>query len=152
MLTTDQINDLHHLYWVERWPIRKIEQHLRMSWHTIKKYLEAPAQTPAARSRVSKLDRFKPTIAELLEKDARASAAVIEQRLRPLGYDGGHTILREYIHKVRPQPQSKRAFVRMEPEAGERFEVDWGHFGTLNYEGDQRKLYAFALVDGHSRM
>jgi hypothetical protein len=52
MLTTDQINDLHHLYWAERWPIRKIEQHLRMSWRIIKKYLEAPAQTPAARSRV----------------------------------------------------------------------------------------------------
>ena len=152
MLTTDQINDLHHLYWAERWPIHKIEQHLRMSWHTIKKYLETPAQTPATRSRISKLDPFKSTIAELLEKDARASAAVIEQRLRPLGYDGGHTILRGYIHKVRPQPQSKRAFVRMEPEAGERFEVDWGHFGTLSYEGDQRKLYAFALVDGHSRM
>jgi hypothetical protein len=71
MLTTDQINDLHHLYWVERWPIHKIEQHLRMSWHTIKKYLEAPAQTPATRSRISKLDPFKPTIAELLEKDSR---------------------------------------------------------------------------------
>ena len=151
-LSTDQINDLHHLYWAEHWPIRKIEQHLRMSWHTIKKYLESPAQTQATRSRISKLDPFKPTIAELLEKDARASAAVIEQRLRPLGYNGGHTILRDYIHNVRPQPQSKRAFVRMEPEAGERFEVDWGHFGTLSYEGDQRKLYAFALVDGHSRM
>ena len=100
MLTTDQINDLHHLYGVEHWPIRKIEQHLRMSWRTIKKYLEAPAQTPAGRSRVSKLDPFKPTIAELLEKDARASAAVIEQRLRPLGYDGGHSILREYIHSA----------------------------------------------------
>ena len=85
MLTTDQINDLHHLYGVEHWPIRKIEQHLGMSWRTIKKYLDAPAQTPAARSRTSKLDRFKTTIAELLEKDARASAAVIEQRLRPLG-------------------------------------------------------------------
>jgi transposase len=152
MLTTDQINDLHRLYWVEHWPIRKIEQHLGMSWRTIKKYLDAPAQTPAARSRTSKLDPFKPTIAELLEKDARASAAVIEQRLRPLGYDGGHSILRDYIHQVRPQLQSKRAFVRMEPEAGDRFEVDWGHFGTLSYEGDQRKLYAFALVDGHSRM
>ncbi len=65
MLTTDQINDLHHLYWVEHWPIRKIEQHLGMSWRTIMKYLEAPAQTPAARSRTSKLDPFKPTIAEL---------------------------------------------------------------------------------------
>jgi transposase len=149
MLTTDQINDLHHLFWSAHWPIRKIEGHLRMSWRTIKKYLEAPAQTAAMRSRISKLDPFKPTIAELLEQDARASAAVIEQRLRPLGYDGGHTILRDYLHKVRPQPQPKRAFVRMEPQAGERFEVDWGHFGALHYQGDQRKLYAFALVDGH---
>ena len=46
----------------------------------------------------------------------------------------------------------QRAFVRMEPLAGERFEVDWGHFGALDYSGDARKLYAFALVDGHSRM
>ena len=36
--------------------------------------------------------------------------------------------------------------------AGERFEVDWGHFGALDYSGDSRKLYAFALVDAHSRM
>jgi hypothetical protein len=49
MLTTDQINDLHRLYWSERWPIRKIERHLRMSWRTIKKYLDAPAQAPAQR-------------------------------------------------------------------------------------------------------
>ena len=40
----------------------------------------------------------------------------------------------------------------MEPIAGERFEVDWGHFGALDYSGDSRKLYAFALVDAHSRM
>ena len=32
------------------------------------------------------------------------------------------------------------------------FEVDWGHFGALDYSGDSRKLYAFALVDAHSRM
>jgi transposase len=92
------------------------------------------------------------TIGERLEKDARASAAVIEQRLRPLGYGGGHSILREYIHKVRPQPQSKRAFVGMEPEASDRFEVDRGHFGTHHYEGERRKVYAFALVGAHSRM
>jgi hypothetical protein len=28
MLTTEQINDLHRLYWSEHWPIRKIERHL----------------------------------------------------------------------------------------------------------------------------
>lgn len=42
--------------------------------------------------------------------------------------------------------------MRVEPLAGERFEVDWGHFGALSYSGDTRKLYAFALIDAHSRM
>ena len=152
MLTTDQINDLHRLYWSEHWPIRKIERHLHMSWRTIKKYLDAPAQAPAPRQRESKLDPFKTTIAEWLEKDPSVTAAVIEQKLRSLGYRGGHTILREYVHTTRPQLKPSRAFLRMEPPPGERFEVDWGHFGVLDYSGDKRKLYAFALVEAHSRM
>lgn len=152
MLTSDQINDLHRLYWSERWPIRKIERHLHLSWRTIRKYLDAPVQGPAHRQRTSKLDPFKAAIAEWLEKDPLVTAAVIEQRLRPLGYCGGHTILREYVHAVRPKRKPQRAFLRMEPPPGERFEVDWGHFGTLDYAGDKRKLYAFALVEAHSRM
>jgi transposase len=152
MLSTDQINDLHRLYWSERWAIRKIERHLKISWKTIRKYLHAPAQAPALRSRSSKLDPFQGQIAEWLEKDPRVTAAVIEQRLRPLGYNGGHSILQEHVRKVRPQPATRRAFVRMEPPAGERFEVDWGHFGVLSYSGDARKLYAFALVEAHSRI
>jgi len=44
MLSTEQINDLHRLYWSERWPIPKIAQHLRMGGNTIRKYLSAPAQ------------------------------------------------------------------------------------------------------------
>jgi len=152
MLNSDQINELHRLYWSERWTIRKIEHHLKISFRTIKKYLAAPAQKPARRERASKLDPFKAVIAEFLEKDPRASAAVIQQRLQPLGYDGGHTILREYLRTLRVQRAPQRAFLRMEPLAGERFEVDWGHFGTLDYSGDQRKLYAFALVEAHSRL
>ena len=69
MLSTDQIKDLHRLYWSEQWPIRKIERHLRMRWRTIKKYLNAPAQEPAQRQRASKIDPFKVTIAEWLNKD-----------------------------------------------------------------------------------
>src|SRR5450759_309634 len=131
MLTTEQINDLHRLYWSEHWPIRKIERHLHMGWDTIKKYLDIPAQTPAGRPRSSKLDPYKAVIAELLEKDPSASAAVIGQRLRPLGFTGGGSILRQYVHEVRPQLKPQRAFVRMEPKPGERFEADWGHFDSL---------------------
>ena len=61
MLTTDRINNLHRLYWSERWPIRKIERHLQMSWRTIKKYLDAPAQGSAQRQRESKLDSISGT-------------------------------------------------------------------------------------------
>jgi hypothetical protein len=89
MLTTDQINDLHRLYWSERWPIRKIERHLRMSWRTIKKYLDAPAQAPGQRQRESKLDPFKPTITEWLGKDPTVTAAVIEQREFSVGMRDG---------------------------------------------------------------
>src|ERR1700730_9315166 len=152
MFSSDQINDLHRLYWSERWPIRKIERHLRMSWRTIKKYLDVPAQSRAQRQRQSKLDPFKTTIAEWLEKDPTATAAVVEQRLHPLGYAGGYTILREYVHATRPEQKPHRAFLRMEPPPGDRFEVDWGHFDVLEYAGDKRKLYAFALVEAHSRM
>jgi len=152
MLTTEQINDLHRLYWSEHWPIRKIERHLNLGWKTIRKYLDTPAQGPVHRDRPSKLDPFQGAVAEWLEKDPGVSAAVIEQKLRAAGYQGGHSILREYVRNVRPHLTPKRAFVRMEPLAGERFEVDWGHFGALSYAGDMRKLYAFALVDAHSRM
>jgi hypothetical protein len=31
----------------------------------------------------------------------------------------------------------------MEPPPGERFEVDWGHFGVLQYASDKRKLLRF---------
>jgi hypothetical protein len=66
MLTTEQINDLHRLYWSEHWPIRKIERQLNIGWRTIRKYLDAPAQAPVHRDRPSKLDPFKGAVAEWL--------------------------------------------------------------------------------------
>src|ERR1019366_5421622 len=94
--------------------IRKIERQLNIGWRTIRKYLAAPAQDPLRRDRPSKLDPFKGNITEWLEKDPRVTAAVIEQKLRSLGYQGGHSIIREYVRNARPEPP-KRAFVRMEP-------------------------------------
>ena len=73
---------------------------------------------PASGSAKSKIDPFKPTIAEWLGKDPTVTAALIEQRLRSLSYRGGHTILRDYVHATRPQLKPNRAFLRMEPPPG----------------------------------
>jgi hypothetical protein len=70
------------------------------TWHaeTISQYLVTPARSAARRQSASKLARFKATIAELLEQDAKASATVIAQRLRPLGFDGWLSILKDHSH------------------------------------------------------
>ena len=40
---------------------------------------------------------------------------------------------------------------RMEAFGRRSFDIDWGRFGTLIYNGATRKLYAYCLVDCHSR-
>ena len=151
MLTPDQISELHRLHFVEKWPARKIARQMRIGRRTIAKYLEAPTAKAARRDRASKLDPFKEIIAELLRQDPNANAPVIAQRLKPHGYDGGFTIIKDYLRTLRKNAVARRAYVRVEPTPGERFDVDWGHFGALVYNGATRKLYAFCLVESHSR-
>jgi transposase len=151
MLTPDQISELHRLHWVEKWSLRKIARHLRIGRRTIAKYLDAPAAKPAPRVRAHKIEPWKAAIAELLEKDPEANAPVISQHLKPLGFDGGHTIIKNYLRALRKNSVARRAYVRVEPAPGERFDVDWGHFGALVYNGATRKLYGFCLVEAHSR-
>jgi transposase len=151
MLTAEQINTIHRLHFAENWSIRKIARHLHLGRRTISQYLATPARRAVPRQRASKLDPFKTTIAELLVQDSEASAVVIAQQLRRLGFDGGLSILKEHLHAVRGHSAVQRAYVRMEPGPGERFEIDWGHFGALSYQGHARKLYAFCLVECHSR-
>ena len=151
MLSPEQINEIHRLHLIEKWPQRRIARHLHIGRHTLAKYLATPAPPTSHRTRASKLDAFKPALAELLERDSQAPAPVLLQRLQALGYDGGITILKDYLQAVRKNAALRRAYVRMEPAAGDRFDIDWGHFGALLYNGTPRKLYAFCLVECHSR-
>jgi transposase len=140
MLKTNQINEIHRLAVGEHWSIRRIARQLHMDTCTVQTCLHSPVPLAIHRLRPSKLDPFKPLMTELLEQDPRAPGSVILQRLQAASYSGGHTILREYLYQVRVSPATPRAFLRMEPSAGERFEIDWGHFGALDYQGDKRKL------------
>jgi transposase len=145
------VEAIYRLSHGEHWSIRKIARHLKVSRATVRKYRDGPVARAPQPPRGGKLDGYKQTILDLLEQDPQAAGSVILQHLRRLGYDGGVSILRDHLRRVRRRP-APRAFLRMEPLPGERFEVDWGHFGALDYEGDRRKLYAFVLVECHSRL
>jgi transposase len=152
VLDPARINAIYRLRHDEKWSVRRIARELHVARKSIQKYLRSPAGCSAPRKlRETKLDPFKPTVRELVERDPEASAVVILDRLRPFGYEGQVTILRNYLRTVRQVVQPPRAFVRVESSPGDRFEIDWGHFGALDYDGDQRKLYAFCLIECHSR-
>jgi transposase len=132
--------------------MRAIARSLKIARKTVVKYLENPNPVKPTVKRASKLDPFKDEIAKLLDMDATVSGQVILQRLTPLGFDGGKSILNHYLQTIRKQHQNRRAFIRFESRPGEQFQIDWGHFGALEYGKTKRKLYCMAVIECHSRL
>jgi transposase len=146
--TVFEIHRLAH----EGLSVRKIAARLGLSRQTVHKYLDDPNPQRPQLTRASKLDPFKDDIAALLAVDPTVSAMVMRQRLQERGFDGGISIVRDYLSRMRPSTQPKAAFIRFESEPGVQCQIDWGHFGVLAYGQTQRKLYCLAVVECHSRL
>ena len=97
----DQINEIHRLAGGEHWSMRRIARHLHLAARTVKKYLQAPVPVPVHRSRSSKLDPFKPLVAELLEQDPRAPGEVLLQSPGGRLFRRSHDIARLFAKGTR---------------------------------------------------
>lgn len=130
-----------------------ITRQMGLSRQTVLKYLLDPdgEDTRRPRKRSSKLDPFKDAIYGMVQQCEDVSAVVIAQRLREKGYDGGLTILKDYLRSKRGKRRKKRTFVHFESAPGEAMQVDWAHCGTLTYDRWVRPLYCFAMMECYSR-
>ena len=147
--TIFEIHRLNDLGWTER----KIAKHLRISRPSVNKYLLNPDQAPVKRAkRVSKLDPYRDLIKQFVEQDPQVKTPVVLQRLQDKGFDGKITILLDYLQKLRGPQSSPTAFIRFESPPGKQMQIDWGHFGHLQYQDTKRKLYALAVIEAYSRM
>ena len=99
--------------------------------------------------RVGKLDAFKGQIVRWLDAHPY-SAQQIFQRLREAGYDGGVTIVKDYVHRIRPRHPA--AFLKLDFAAGECAQVDWGEFGSIGVGTTRRRLSFFLMVLCYSRL
>jgi transposase len=151
MIDRQSIFEIHRLRH-EGLSIRRISKLLRLSRKTIAKYLQDPTPQRPIKKTASKLDPFKEEIRRLLDIDPKVSAVVIKERIDPLGFDGGITILRDYLRRIRFAPVHRIPFIRFESLPGDQMQIDWGHFGSLSYGLTHRKLYALAVVESYSRM
>jgi transposase len=78
------------------------------------------------------------------------SAAQILQKIRDEGFQGGYTIVKDYVHKVRPRKSP--AFLKLSFAPGECAQVDWGSYGSIRVGETYRRLSFFVMVLCYSRM
>ncbi|TFG36172.1 MAG: IS21 family transposase, partial [Candidatus Aminicenantes bacterium] len=135
------------------WSQRRIAEQLRVARKTVKTYLQNPEQISAKRSpKPSKLDSYQDLIHQFLEQDPQVHAPVLLQRLQEAGFEGKISIVRKYLHEKRGRSKNHKAFVRFESPPGHQCQIDWGHFGSIQYGNTQRKLYCMAVIESHSRL
>ena len=122
---------------------------LALDPRTVAKWADVEQFHPrAGMARVGKLDAYKGQIVRWLDAHPY-SAQQIFQRLREAGYDGGVTIVKDYVHRIRPRHPA--AFLKLDFAAGECAQVDWGEYGSIAVGGTRRRLSFFLMVLCYSR-
>jgi transposase len=139
--------EVHRLFHRERWTKTAIAEKLAMSRNTVDRLLRLPEPPRYERVRSgSQLDRYMDDVIVMLEENPKAPATVILERLRPLGYSGGITVLKERLAVLRPRVKAARSYQRTSYLPGELAQVDWWHTGLAVPVGKGATREAFGLV------
>jgi transposase len=139
--------EVHRLFHRERWTKTAIADKLEMSRNTVDRLLalgEPPRYVRSAKG--SSLDRFEDDIISMLEENPKAPATVILERLRPLGYSGGITVLKDRLVRLRPVMLAAKSYQRTSYLPGEISQLDWWHTGVQVPVGKGATREAFGLV------
>jgi transposase len=127
-----------------------IGKELGISKNTARKYIERQCTASPQIDRFSKLDSFKPLLHDLMGQGI-FNCVVLLERLKGAGYDGGITILKAYVHPFRPA-KALPAARRFETPNGKQAQMDWGICQYTDSRGTLRKVPAFVMILGASRV
>ena len=153
MVSVEQWAEIRRLHRVEGLSIKAIGRRMRVARNTVREVLRSGAPPQYHRpAGPSKLDPFKGRIAELIGEYPKLSAVRVREILTQDGFTGGETIVRAYLRRVRPRPIA--AFQRTVYLPGEIGQVDWAEMPDPipDAYGKLRRVYAFVMVLGYSRM
>lgn len=127
----------------------QIARVLGLAPRTVRTWLKQPYRPRRQARRSSKLDPFKGKIMGWLGQH-RYSAVQILELLRAEGFEGGISVVKEYVQQVRPS--SKEAYLTLSFAPGECAQVDWGMWDPIPVGSTRRRLSFFVMVLGYSRM
>ena len=146
--------ELRREHFVRGVSINELVRRTGLARNTIRAALRAPAPPRYERALAgSKLDPFKAEIHRLLKDDAEIPGQRVRELIEPFGFDGGKTIVDDYLREVRPLFVVPRSFQRTVYRPGEicqfdlwepRSEIAVGH-------GQTRKGFVVVACMGYSR-
>ena len=141
---------IRHLHEHDALTPAQIASAVSLDVRTVAAWLAEPHFRPRRSApRASRLDPYKRTIRQLVETHPY-SAVQILQRLREAGYQGGITIVKDYLRTIRPRRAP--AFLTLAFAPGECAQVDWGQWGSVTVGNTRRKLSFFVMVLCYSRL
>lgn len=141
---------------------RSIARQLGMSRPTVRRVIEqyhrrrdeAGADCPELprkrASRRSLLDPFRNTVGQLLARYPNITITRLLEELRAGGYQGGYTILRQYIRTVRG-PSAKALVERFETAPGVQAQMDWSTYDIDFTAEGRRRVQLFSYLLAYSR-
>ena len=138
------------------WSIRRISRELCISRNRIHRVLVSNSakrdttpegEIPLKKKRLSKLDPYKEFITDVLDKYSKIKGQRVYELLKEKGYEGGITIVREYLKSLRGV--GPKAPVRMvETDPGQLAAHDWSDYNitfTLTGKTDQVTFFSYIL-------
>lgn len=123
---------------------RGIARKLGVDVKNVRKILEDNGRSKRPAPRPSKLEPFKERIKEMVDEDL--NNARILKDLRKEGYQGGKTILGEFIRELRgPRRRPPMRYRRFETAPAVEAQADWSVF-RVQIAGVERVVHFFAIV------
>lgn len=126
---------------------RAVAKKLGISRGTVSKYWNATnleLGQPCYSGRSQLIDPYKDYITERLENYPELSARRLYKEIKKKGFKGSERTVRRHVQTMRPAKH--REYKPFETLPGEQAQVDWGHFGSIDIEGERYKLYAFVFT------
>ena len=153
MIRSRTVNTIHELS-AQGKSIQDIAITLGIARNTVRKYLRHPelvAMPHPRPNRRSKLDPFKEQVKQWIQEDHCYNCEAMLPRLLEMGYTGSLSVLKAFVHPLRPPAGGHYPVVRYETKPAEQIQFDWGEF-KYEQEGVPRKLYGFTAILCYSRM
>jgi transposase len=155
VLDVERWAELRREYFVRGVGIKELARRYGIDRNTVRRALRADEPPRYERaSRPSKLEPFKEEIHELLRGEPKLTGVRIRELIEPLGFDGGKSIVDDYLREVRPLFLAPRTFQRTIYRPGEICQFDlWQPSREIAVgHGQTRKGYVVVALLGYSRV